>query len=130
MKKLDYLCNHESEISNVYNAVEGYCLQAFKIMRNTKDLRLSILRLVFPFRGRGEWGESNMGRVVTVAISRYSFIARPLFFMTYTLLQNKRWRWCTPPHLHLFFCKSVWLSKLINCYFILNLQNKWAVIGI
>ena len=33
MKKLDYLCNCKSEISNVCNAEEGFCLQAMKHMR-------------------------------------------------------------------------------------------------
>ena len=32
MKILDYLCNSKSEISNAYNAVEGDCLQAMKIV--------------------------------------------------------------------------------------------------
>ena len=32
MKKLDYLCNCELEISNVRNAVEGHCLQAMKVV--------------------------------------------------------------------------------------------------
>ena len=31
VKKLDYLCNYKSEISNVCNAVGGHCLQAMKI---------------------------------------------------------------------------------------------------
>ena len=34
MKKLDYLCNCKSEISNVCNAVEGQCFQAIKIVRH------------------------------------------------------------------------------------------------
>ena len=33
-KKLDYLCNCKSEISNVGNAVEAHCLQAMKIGRH------------------------------------------------------------------------------------------------
>ena len=33
VKKLDYLCNCKSEISNVCNAVEGHCLQAMKIVQ-------------------------------------------------------------------------------------------------
>ena len=32
MKKLDYLCNCRSEISNVYNVVDSHCLQAMKIV--------------------------------------------------------------------------------------------------
>ena len=32
MKKLDYLCDCKSEISNVCNVVEGHCLQAMKIV--------------------------------------------------------------------------------------------------
>ena len=32
MKKLDYLCNCKSEISNVCNSVEGHCLQTMKIV--------------------------------------------------------------------------------------------------
>ena len=32
VKKLDYLYNSKSEISNVYNTVEGHCLQAMKIV--------------------------------------------------------------------------------------------------
>ena len=32
-KKLDYLCNCNSEISNVCNAVECHCFQAMKIVR-------------------------------------------------------------------------------------------------
>ena len=31
-KKLDYLCNDKSEISNVCNPVEGHCLQSMKIV--------------------------------------------------------------------------------------------------
>ena len=31
---MDYLCNCESEISNVCNAVEGHCFQAMKIVRH------------------------------------------------------------------------------------------------
>ena len=31
-KKLDYLCNCKSEISNVCNVVEGHCLQTMKIV--------------------------------------------------------------------------------------------------
>ena len=31
-KKLDYLCNCESKISNVCNLVEGNCLQAMEIV--------------------------------------------------------------------------------------------------
>ena len=34
MKKLDYLCNGKSEISNVCNAVEGHCLQAMKTVHH------------------------------------------------------------------------------------------------
>ena len=32
MKKLDYLCNHKSETSDVCNEMEGDCLQAMKIV--------------------------------------------------------------------------------------------------
>ena len=32
--KLDYLCNCKSEISSMYNAVEGHCLEAMKILRH------------------------------------------------------------------------------------------------
>ena len=34
VKKLDYLCNCKSEISNVCNAVEGHSLQAMKIVHH------------------------------------------------------------------------------------------------
>ena len=34
VKKLDYVCNHKSEISDVCNAVEGHYLQAMKIVRH------------------------------------------------------------------------------------------------
>ena len=34
VKKLDYLCNWKSEISNVCNAMEGHCLQAMKIVHH------------------------------------------------------------------------------------------------
>ena len=34
MKKLDYLCNHKSEIRNVCNEVEGHCLQAIKMVHH------------------------------------------------------------------------------------------------
>ena len=34
MKKLDYLCNSRSELSNVCNAVEGGCLQTMKIVHH------------------------------------------------------------------------------------------------
>ena len=34
VKKLDYLCNCKSEISNVCNEVEGHCLQAMKIVHH------------------------------------------------------------------------------------------------
>ena len=33
-KKLDYLCNCKSEISNVCNSMEGHCLQAMKIVHH------------------------------------------------------------------------------------------------
>ena len=32
VKKLDYLCDCRSEISNACNAVEGHCFQAMKIV--------------------------------------------------------------------------------------------------
>ena len=34
VKKLDYLCNCKSEISNVCIAVEGHCLHAMKIVHH------------------------------------------------------------------------------------------------
>ena len=34
VKRLDYLCDCESEISNVCNAMEGHCFQAMKIVRH------------------------------------------------------------------------------------------------
>ena len=34
VKKLDYLCNCRSEISNVCNAVEGHCLQAMEMVHH------------------------------------------------------------------------------------------------
>ena len=34
VKKLDYLCNCKSEISNVCKALEGHCLQAMKIVHH------------------------------------------------------------------------------------------------
>ena len=34
MKKLDYLCDHKSEIRNVCNEVEGHCLQAMNIVHH------------------------------------------------------------------------------------------------
>ena len=36
LKKLDYLCNCKSEISNVFqsNALEGHCLEAMKIVHH------------------------------------------------------------------------------------------------
>ena len=34
VKKLDYLCNCRSEISNVCNAMEDHCLQAMKIVHH------------------------------------------------------------------------------------------------
>ena len=34
LKKLDYLCNCKSEISNVLNALEGHCLEAMKIVHH------------------------------------------------------------------------------------------------
>ena len=33
-KKLDYLCNCKSEISNICNAVEGHCLHTMKVVRH------------------------------------------------------------------------------------------------
>ena len=44
MKKLEYLCNSESEISNVCNAVEGHCFQAMKIVRHHANGRFDCLR--------------------------------------------------------------------------------------
>ena len=37
VKKLDYLCNCKSEISNVCNVVQGHCLQAMKIVHHYAD---------------------------------------------------------------------------------------------
>ena len=37
VKKLDYLCNRKSEISNVCNAVGGHCLQAMKIVHHNAN---------------------------------------------------------------------------------------------
>ena len=34
MKKLNYLCNCKTEISNVYSEVDGHCLQAKKIVHS------------------------------------------------------------------------------------------------
>ena len=34
VKRLDYRCNCKLEISNVYDAVEGHCLQAMKIVHH------------------------------------------------------------------------------------------------
>ena len=34
VKKLDYLCNCKSEISNVCNTLEGHCLEAMKIVHH------------------------------------------------------------------------------------------------
>ena len=36
-KKLDYLCNCKSELSNVCNVVEGHCLQAMEIVHHHDD---------------------------------------------------------------------------------------------
>ena len=43
MKKLDYLCNSKSEISNVCNAVEGNCIQAMKIVHHHANGRFDWL---------------------------------------------------------------------------------------
>ena len=43
MKKLDYLYNCKSEISNVCNAVEGHCLQAMKIVHHHANDRFDWL---------------------------------------------------------------------------------------
>ena len=42
-KKLDYLCNYESEISNFCNAVERHCLQAMKIVHHHANGRFDWL---------------------------------------------------------------------------------------
>ena len=34
VKKMDYLCDCKSGISNVCNVMEGHCLQAMKIVRH------------------------------------------------------------------------------------------------
>ena len=34
MKKLDYLCDHKSEIRNICDEVESHCLQAMKIVHH------------------------------------------------------------------------------------------------
>ena len=38
-RKLDYLCNCKSELSNVCNAVEDHCFQAIKIVRHRANDR-------------------------------------------------------------------------------------------
>ena len=43
MKKLDYLCNSKSKISNVCNAVDGHCLQAMKIVHHYANGRFDWL---------------------------------------------------------------------------------------
>ena len=43
MKKLDYLCNCKSEISNVCNALEGHCLEAMKIVHHYANGRFDWL---------------------------------------------------------------------------------------
>ena len=40
---MDYLCNCESEISNVCNVVEGHCFQAMKIVRHHANGRFDLL---------------------------------------------------------------------------------------
>ena len=42
-KKLDYLCDCKSEISNVCNAVEGHCLKAMEIVRHHANGRFDWL---------------------------------------------------------------------------------------
>ena len=34
LKKLDYLCNCKSEIGNVFNDLEGHCLEGMKIVHH------------------------------------------------------------------------------------------------
>ena len=43
MKKLDYLCKCESEISNVCIMVEGHCFHAMKIVRHHANSRFDLL---------------------------------------------------------------------------------------
>ena len=54
VKKMDYLCNCRSEISNVCSAVESHCLQAIKIVHHHAigcfDLLISGHQSVNPLR--------------------------------------------------------------------------------
>ena len=34
MKRMDYLCNHNSDIGNVCNVIKGHCIQAMKIVHH------------------------------------------------------------------------------------------------
>ena len=43
MKKMDYLCNCKSEISNVCNAVEDHCLQVMKLVHHHANGRFDWL---------------------------------------------------------------------------------------
>ena len=43
VKKLAYLCNCKSEISNVCNALEGHCLEAMKIVHHHANGRFDWL---------------------------------------------------------------------------------------
>ena len=43
MKKLDYLCNHKSQIRSVCNPVEGHCPQAIKIVHHHANGRFYLL---------------------------------------------------------------------------------------
>ena len=49
-KKMDYLCNCESEISNVCNAVEGHRFQATKIVRHYANDRFELVAFWAPER--------------------------------------------------------------------------------
>ena len=42
-KKLNYLCNCKSEISDVCNALEGHCLEAMKIVHHHANSRFDLL---------------------------------------------------------------------------------------
>ena len=86
MKKLDYICNCKSEISNFCEAVECHCLQTMKIVHhhangsfdwltsehlilrekqflfrlgNTKDSRLSNLWLIVSIRGKQGYNQQT-----------------------------------------------------------------------
>ena len=43
VKELDYLCNCKSEISNVFNVLEGHCLEPMKIVHHHPNCRFDWL---------------------------------------------------------------------------------------